>query len=151
GRHPQSTTAVPLAILAGSRPAASTLASGRQSRPHSRREPGHAASVRRVYSCTHRRSLGKSDSVDRRAPISSSLAPRPNPHSVRGTAATHLPRFRALALLGRRPPPPPPVFCPLALPGRRPPQRVDDLVIPASEKPAQFRKSGRLNNQWVTP
>jgi len=113
---------MPLAILVGSRLAAPTLASGRPSRPRSRREPGHAASVRRVYSCTHRRSLGKSDSVDRRAPISSSLAPRPNPHSVRGTAATDLPRFRALALLGRRPP-----------------QRVDDLVIPASEKPAQQR------------
>src|SRR4029077_9766429 len=47
-----------------------------------------------------------------------------NPHSVRDTAATHLPRFRALALLGRRPP-----------------QRVDGLGIPASEKPAHHRKS----------
>jgi hypothetical protein len=70
---------------------------------------------------THRRSPGKSDCVDRCAPISSSLTPWPNPHSVRCPAAAHLPRFRALALLGRRPP-----------------QRVDDLVIPASEKPAHI-------------
>ena len=34
------------------------------------------------------------------------FTPRPNPHSVRCTAAAHLPRFRALALLGRRPPQP---------------------------------------------
>ena len=43
-----------------------------------------------------------------------------NPHRARCAASAHLPRFRALALLGRRPP-----------------QRVDDIVIPASEKPAQ--------------
>ena len=119
-RHHQSTTAVTLAILAGSRPAAPALASDRQSRPRSHGEYCHAALDRRVYSCMHRRSLAKSDRVELCAPISSSLAPRPNPHSVRCTAATHLPRFRALALLGRRPP-----------------QRVDCLVIPASEKPAQ--------------
>src|SRR6476661_2789485 len=88
--------------------------------------PESSALPPRTWSCSVRptrlllHAPGKSDSVDRRAPISSSLAPRPNPHSVRCTAATHLPRFRALALLGRRPP-----------------QRVDDIVIPASEKPAQ--------------
>jgi hypothetical protein len=65
-----------------------------------------------------------SDCLDLCAPISSSLIPRPNPHSVRCTAAAHLPRFRALALLGRRPP-----------------QRVDGLIMPASEKPAQQQKS----------
>src|SRR5438552_2264082 len=48
------------------------------------------------------------------------LNPRRNPHSVRGTAATHLPRFRALALFGRRPP-----------------QRVEAFVIAGSRKPAQ--------------
>ena len=68
------------------------------------------------------RSLANGDRVERCAPISSSLTPRPNPHSVRCTAAAHLLRFRALALLGRRPP-----------------QRVDGLVMPASEKPAQQR------------
>src|SRR5262245_2123246 len=30
--------------------------------------------------------------------------PRQNPHSARGTATTHITRFRALALFGRRPP-----------------------------------------------
>jgi hypothetical protein len=40
----------------------------------------------------------------------------PNPHSTRGTAAAHIPRFPALALFGRRLP-----------------QRVDSIVMPASE------------------
>ena len=81
----------------------------------------------------HRRSLAKSDRVELCAPISSSLAPQPNPHSVRCTAATHLPRFRALALLGRRPP-----------------QRVDGLVIPASEKPAQKQSCvGRITSENI--
>ena len=40
----------------------------------------------------------------------------PNPHSTRGTAAAHIPRFRALALFGRRPL-----------------ERVDNPTIPASE------------------
>src|SRR4029077_10671675 len=136
GRHPQSTTAVPLAILVGSRPAAPTLASGRQSRPHSRREPGRAASVRRVYSCTHRRSLGKSDSVDRRAPISSSLAPRPNPHSVRCTAATHLPRPPPLSnppSAAAPPPPPPPRVFVLGL--SSPPARHSPWMTSSSRRP----------------
>src|SRR4029077_9127663 len=42
-----------------------------------------------------------------------------NPHSPRGTTCDHLPRLRALALLGRRP------------------ARVIDTTPPASEKPAQ--------------
>src|SRR5207342_2662935 len=52
------------------------------------------------------------------------LAPRPpsrspptyDPHSTRCTAGATLPRLRALALFGRRPP-----------------QRVDSLLMPASE------------------
>jgi hypothetical protein len=123
---------VTLAILAGSRPAAPALASDRHSRPRSHRKPRRARRDRGVYSCTHRRSLSRSDCLDLRAPISSSLIPRPNPHSVRCTAAAHLPRFRALALLGRRPP-----------------QPVDHLVIPASEKPAHDRKSGALFDRLV--
>jgi hypothetical protein len=43
----------------------------------------------------------------------------------------HTPRFRALALFGRRPP-----------------QRVDSIVMPASEKPAQIRTNAR--SQSVT-
>jgi hypothetical protein len=44
------------------------------------------------------------------------LSSWPNPHSTRGTAAAHIPRFRALALFGRRPL-----------------ERVDSPAIPASE------------------
>src|SRR6516162_4300435 len=44
------------------------------------------------------------------------LSSGPNPHSTRGTAAAHIPRFRALALFGRRPL-----------------ERVDNPTIPASE------------------
>jgi len=44
------------------------------------------------------------------------LSSWPNPHSTRGTAAAHIPRFRALALFGRRPL-----------------ERVDNPTIPASE------------------
>src|SRR6516162_4527137 len=44
------------------------------------------------------------------------LSSWPNPHSTRGTAAAHIPRFRALALFGRRPL-----------------ERVGNPTIPASE------------------
>src|SRR5205814_5699563 len=36
--------------------------------------------------------------------ITRALSQRQIPHSARGTAAAHLPRFRALALFGRQPP-----------------------------------------------
>jgi hypothetical protein len=54
------------------------------------------------------------------------LSSWPNPHSTRGTAAAHIPRFRALALFGRRPL-----------------ERVDSPAIPASEN---LHISG--NHQW---
>ena len=44
------------------------------------------------------------------------VSPRPNPHSVRGTAPHPPPRFRALALFGRRPH-----------------QHVDSPVMPATK------------------
>ena len=50
------------------------------------------------------------------------LTPRQNPHRARCTVAPHRPRFRALALFGRRPP-----------------QRVDSLIIAGVRKPAQER------------
>jgi hypothetical protein len=37
------------------------------------------------------------------APSQAHLSSWPNPHSTRGTVAAHIPRFRALALFGRRP------------------------------------------------
>jgi len=48
----------------------------------------------------------------------SNQVPRLNLRSARGTAVPHFPRFRALALFGRRPP-----------------QRVDSLVMPAHSRP----------------
>ena len=54
--------------------------------------------------------------------------PRQNPHSARGTAATHLPRFRALALFGRRTP-----------------QRVEGFVMPASKNLHTKRLMHRSN------
>src|SRR5450755_88482 len=49
-------------------------------------------------------------------PASASSNPRQNPHSARGTAPAYVPRFRALALFGRRPQ-----------------QRVEGFVMPASK------------------
>ncbi len=58
----------------------------------------------------------QTDRGNRSSPTSARTPPRPNPHSARGTAAAHLPRFRAFALFERRPP-----------------ERVEGVVIPASE------------------
>jgi hypothetical protein len=49
-------------------------------------------------------------------PASASPNPRQNPHSARGTAPAYVPRFRALALFGRRPQ-----------------ERVEGFVMPASK------------------
>src|SRR6266849_5148497 len=65
--------------------------------------------------------------------------PRQNPHSARGTAPAYVPRFRALALFGRRPQ-----------------ERVEGFVMPAS-KNLHNTGLGRLDvaldlaatNQWT--
>ena len=49
-----------------------------------------------------RRTRRQNQLPNRFNPRSSSQPPRPNPHSVRGTAPHPPPRFRALALFGRR-------------------------------------------------
>lgn len=54
------------------------------------------------------------------------LSSWPNPHSTRGTAAAHIPRFRALANFGRRPS-----------------ERVDGPAIPASENLHSSRSTRR--------
>lgn len=72
--------------------------------------------------------LQKADRHNRSAPTSSSHTPWPNPHSARGTAADHFPRFRALALFGRRPP-----------------QPVEGIVIPAAENLHNSRHPDQLN------
>ena len=63
-----------------------------------------------------RRTPRQNKSPNPSIPNSSSQPPRPNPHSVRGTAPHPPPRFRALALFGRRSH-----------------QRVDSPVMPATK------------------
>jgi hypothetical protein len=58
----------------------------------------------------------QADRGDRFNPTSASPNLRQNPHSARGPAPAYVPRFRALALFGRRPP-----------------QRVEGFVMPASK------------------
>ncbi len=109
--------AVPtLAILAGSPPVAIELASVRRIHQRSRDQSCRAARRSFVHTDAYHQAWPQADRGHRVNPTSASQNPRQNPHSARGTAATHLPRFRALALFGRRPP-----------------QRVDGFVIPASK------------------
>jgi len=58
----------------------------------------------------------QADRGNRYNPASASPNLRQNPHSARGSAPAYVPRLRALALFGRRPP-----------------QRVEGFVMPASE------------------
>ena len=99
-------TAPPLAwprrILAQSQP--KNTKSRRSKRPLLDRAPTYAPPT------------WQSRSRYRFAPSQAHLSSWPNPHRSRGTAAAHIPRFRALALFGRR-----------AL------ERVDSPAIPASE------------------
>jgi hypothetical protein len=68
---------------------------------------------------SHRRIRPRLAASRSRHPLQSSLS-KPEPaaksHSARGTARAYVPRFRALALFGRRPP-----------------QRVEGVVMPASK------------------
>jgi hypothetical protein len=58
----------------------------------------------------------QADRGNRYNPASASPNLRQNPHSARGSAPAYVPRFRALALFGRRPP-----------------QRVQGFLMPASK------------------
>jgi len=105
--HLWSTTAVTIAVLAGSQPAAPTLASvcriqhiHRQSRDRSHRATGRC--LLHIDARAHARQ--KTRRRDPSAPTSARPSPRQNPHSTRCFTAPHLTRFRALALFGRRPP-----------------------------------------------
>jgi hypothetical protein len=57
-----------------------------------------------VSTRANRAPLSSSELSNRSTPTSASQNPQRNPHSARGTPAAHFPRFRALALFGRRPP-----------------------------------------------
>src|SRR6267378_3125663 len=126
-------TAPTLAILAGSPPAPPKLASVRWIHQQSRIQSCRSTSkpLARLSVLTH--AWPQTDRGNRSSPTSARQPPWPNPHSARGTAAAHLPRFRALALFGRRPP-----------------ERVEAFVIPASEnlhrigRVAHSRRSSRL-------
>ena len=103
-------------LPAGSPPAVPKLASAPATRSQSHRKSSHATRRPPIHADVLTLALRQTDRSNRRDHRSCCLTPRPNPHSARRTSAAHVPRFRALALFGRRPP-----------------VRVDGLVIPASE------------------
>ena len=109
-------TAVTLPILAGSQPAAPKLTSERWIHQQPRHQSCRSAPRPLVHTDARTHAWPQTDRGNRFNPSFTRQAPRLNPHSARGTAAHHFPRFRALALFGRRPP-----------------QRVDRFVIPAAK------------------
>jgi hypothetical protein len=68
------------------------------------RQSGRAPSSPLVHPSVLTLASRQTDRRNCSGPASSSPTPRPNPHSARGSTGAQLPRFRALALLGRRPP-----------------------------------------------
>src|SRR5712692_5458454 len=115
--------AVPtLAFLAGSPPAAIELASVPWIRAQPHPQSDWPTGRPHLFTRANRGPSSSSEPAARSAPTSPSQNPRRNPHSPCCTAATHSPRFRALALFGRRPL-----------------ERVDSLVIAGIRKPAQDR------------
>jgi len=93
-----------LGIPAGSPPASPKLASVRCIQQPSRHQSCRAPRSSLVHTDVGDLASPQADRGNRFNPTSASPNPRQNPHSARGTAATNLPRFRALALFGRRPP-----------------------------------------------
>jgi len=88
------------------RPVSGSKGTARQ--PRTFPEPRRRSADRRTHRQNHRPNHFNPNSLIQ--------APRPNPHSTRGTATHPPPRFRALALFGRRPL-----------------QRPHTLVMPATE------------------
>ena len=101
------TTAATPVILAGSRPAVPPLPSVRQIGPQSHRKSSGATCDPLVHPGTHAHASRKSDRIRRLTSTSSTLTPRPNPHSARGTlgaphpAISCLGAFRTLAAAAR--------------------------------------------------
>ena len=104
------------AMIAGSGPATPVLVAARQSRPYSPHDCPRATGDRPANHDTHPHPGSQKDRTRAQRRNSSPLGARPNPHSARGTPLPHFTRFRALALFGRRPL-----------------QRVDSPVMPATE------------------
>src|SRR5258707_3538088 len=95
-------TAATLASIVGSQPPAPTLASSRWTGPLSQHQSCPATFAPLVYPYIHTHASKQRRRLHHFAPTSSRPTPRPNPHSC-CTSVPHLPRFRALALFGRRP------------------------------------------------
>ena len=93
-----------MAFPARPQPAAPTHESVHRIRRKSPLQSCRAIHRSLVHTNLYEQASPQADRGSRSAPTSASPNPRRNPHSARGTAATHIPRFRALALFGRRPP-----------------------------------------------
>jgi len=106
-----------LALLAGSQPAVTKLASLPRIHQRSRHQSRRATPRSLVHTDVSDHAWPQADRGNPYNPASASPNPRQNPHSARGTAPAYVPRFRALALFGRRPQ-----------------ERVEGFVMPASKK-----------------
>ena len=93
-----------LGVPAGPQPAAPKHASEHRIRRQSPIQSCRAIRRSLVHTKPCEPTSPQADRGSRCKPASVSPNPWRNPHSARGTAATHFPRFRALALFGRRPP-----------------------------------------------
>jgi hypothetical protein len=93
-----------MAFPARPQPAAPTHASAHRIRRKSPLQSCRAIRRSLVHTNLYEQASPQADRGSRCNPASASPNPWRNPHSARGTAATHFPRFRALALFGRRPP-----------------------------------------------
>src|SRR6202163_3800498 len=112
----RSTPAPTLALLAGSQPAVTKLASLPRIHQRSRHQSRRATPRSLVHTDVSNHAWPQADRGNPYNPASASPNPRQNPHSARGTAPAYVPRFRALALFGRRPQ-----------------ERVEGFVMPASK------------------
>src|ERR1700692_3231282 len=97
-------TVLTLALLAGSQPAAPRLAPVHQIGPQSRRQSPHTPCAPLVRTDALTLTWQKADLQKPSPPPPPSHTPWPNPHSASAPPLHHCPRFRALALFGRRPP-----------------------------------------------
>src|SRR5229473_3939435 len=122
-----------------SQPAVTKLASLPRIHQRSRHQSRRATPRSLVHTDVSNHAWPQADRGNPYNPASASPNPRQNPHSARGTAPAYVPRFRALALFGRRPQ-----------------ERVEGFVMPAS-KNLHNTGLGRLDvaldlaatNQWT--
>src|SRR5216684_748302 len=99
-----------------SQPAVTKLASLPRIHQRSRHQSRRATPRSLAHTDVSNHAWPQADRGNPYNPASASPNPRQNPHSARGTAPAYVPRFRALALFGRRPQ-----------------ERVEGFVMPASK------------------